>query len=102
MIFAELQYEQSYPEVHGALVALLDRHFSNVRSGLQGDSWAWVLEDGQKVAVDTFTSMRHQVKSAVASSLVSQVLAVLARQYQLKILDPPELEAHEAPEHPRV
>ena len=100
MIFAELQYDQSYYEVHEPLVALLGRHFPNVESGLQGDSYAWVLDNGQKVAVDTFTSMHHQVKSPKPSSLVNQVLAVLARQYQLRILDPPEFEAHEGPEHP--
>jgi len=99
MIFAELQYEQSYYEVHEPLVALLGRHFSNVESGLQGDSYAWVLDNGQKVAVDTFTSMHHQVKSPKPSPLVNQVLAVLARQYQLRILDPPVFEAHEGAEN---
>jgi len=92
-------YEQSYYEVHEPLVALLGRHFSNVESGLQGDSYAWVLDNGQKVAVDTFTSMHHQVKSPKPSPLVNQVLAVLARQYQLRILDPPVFEAHEGAEN---
>ena len=97
MIFAELEYDQSYYDVHEPLVALLGRHFPNVESGLQGDSYAWVLDDGQKVAVDTFTSMHHQVKSLKPSPLVNQVLAVLAGRYQLRIFDPPEFEAHEEP-----
>lgn len=95
MIFAELQYDQSYAEVHEPLVALLVRHFPDVRAGLQGDSWVWIVEAGQKVAVDTFTSMQHQVKSPGPSFLVDEVLTVLARQYQLRILHPPGLEAHE-------
>lgn len=98
MIFAELEYDQSYYDVHESLVMLLSRHFPNIESGLQGDSYAWVLDDGQKVAVDTFTSMHHQVKSLKPSPLVNQVLAVLARQYQLRIFDPPEFEAHDGPE----
>jgi hypothetical protein len=99
MIFAELQYGQSYSEVHESLVALLGHHFPNVRSGLQTDSWVWVLDNGHKVAVDTFTSMHHQVKSTGPSSLVNQVLAVLESKYQLLLLDPPEFEAHEGPDH---
>jgi hypothetical protein len=46
MIFAELEYDQSYYDVHEPLVALLGRHFSNIESGLQGDSYVWVLHDG--------------------------------------------------------
>jgi hypothetical protein len=99
MIFAELQHDQSYYEVHESLVALLSHHFPSIESGLQGDSYVWVLSNDQKVAVDTFTSMHHEVKSSKPSPLANQVLAVLARQYQLRIIDPPESETHEEPEH---
>jgi hypothetical protein len=95
MIFADLQYHQPYSDVHDPLVALLRHHFQNVESGLQGDSWVWVLNDSHKVAIDTFTSMQHQVKSSEPSVLVNQVLGVLAHHYQLRVLDPPELEGHE-------
>lgn len=98
MIFAELQYDQPYSEVHEPLVALLGRHFPKVRAGLQSDSWVWVLDNDQKVTIDTFTSRHHQVKSTERSSLVNQVIAVLAPQYRLRLLDPPEFEAHEWPE----
>ena len=104
MIFAELQYEQSYAAAHAPLVALLRRHFPNVEAGLQGDSWVWVLDLGQRphrVAVDTFTSARHQVKSTTPSALVDRVLSVLALEYEVSVFEPPIPEAHdEAPTRP--
>ena len=56
MIFAELQYDQPYSDAHSSLVTLLGRHFKNLESGLQGDSWIWILDNGLKVSVDTFSS----------------------------------------------
>lgn len=50
MIFAELQYDQPYSDAHSSLVTLLGRHFKNLESGLQGDSWIWILDNGLKVA----------------------------------------------------
>ena len=95
MIFAELQYDQPYADAHSSLVALLGQHFQNLESGLQGYSWIWILADGHKVSVDTFTSMHHQVKAAQPSWLLDHVLAILANQYKLRGLDPPALEGHE-------
>ena len=95
MIFAELQYDQPYSDAHSSLVALLGQHFQSLESGLQGDSWIWILADGLKVSVDTFTSMHHQVKASQRSWLLDQVLAILANQYNLRMVDPPALEGHE-------
>ena len=95
MIFAELQYDQPYSDAHSSLVALLGQHFQNLESGLQGYSWIWILADGHKVSVDTFTSMHHQVKAAQPSWLLDHVLAILANQYKLRVVDPPALEGHE-------
>lgn len=74
---------------------LLRRHFSRVESGQQADSWFWILDGGEKVAVDTFTSMKHQVKSASPGAHVDAVLDVLRGSYALQPCDPPELEGHE-------
>jgi len=63
MVFAELQYDQHYSELHSSLVELIESNFENIEHGLQGDSWIWILEKGEKVAIDTFSSMKHQVKS---------------------------------------
>ena len=95
MIFAELQYHQHYSDAHSPLVTLLAQHFQNLESGLQGDSWVWILDNGLKVSVDTFTSMHHQVKASQPSWLLDQVLAVLAEQYKLRLMDPPVPEGHE-------
>ena len=95
MIFAELQYDQSYSDEHAQLVALLCRHFQSVESGLQGDSWVWIVDNDQKVSVDTFTSMRHEIKSSQPCRLLDQVLAVLAGQYTLQLMAPATFEGLE-------
>ena len=50
MIFAELQYDLPYSDAHSSLATLLGQHFQNLESGLQGDSWIWILDNGLKVA----------------------------------------------------
>ena len=96
MIFAELQYEQHYSDVHVELVRLLQSAFPNLQHGLQGDSWIWIFEGEEKVAVDTFSSMKHQVKSEhLDSGLVEQVIRALSEKYQLTEFDDPEPEGHE-------
>jgi hypothetical protein len=95
MIFAELEYPQHYSEFHATLEACLRARFSQVQSGLQGDSWIWVLDGGEKVAIDTFTSMKHQVKSARAGAHVQQVIDALLARFAVKVHDQPEPEAHE-------
>jgi hypothetical protein len=95
MIFAELQYPQQYSEVHAELQACLASGFSRVEDGLQSDSWVWVREGKERVTVDTFTSMQHQVKAAQPSPLVQQVLEVLERRFRLQRFDPPLPEDHE-------
>ena len=95
MIFAELKYPQHYSEVHTELHTCLAAVFPRVEHGLQGDSWVWVWEGDERVAVDTFTCMRHQVKAPKATPLLLRVLEVLARRYRLQRFDPPLLEGHE-------
>src|SRR5947209_7469563 len=95
MVFAEMVYQKHYSDFHAELVAFVGRTFSNVQSGLQGDSWVWILDGGEKVAIDTFTSMKHQIKSPKAGVHVQSVIEALRRQFQLKVYEQPELEAHE-------
>lgn len=95
MIFAQLQYESSYSEVHAELLAFLRTHFPNTQSGLQGDSWIWIFEGEEKVEVDTFSAMKHQIKSAKAGPLVQNVIAALMLKYTLDVYEKPELEGHE-------
>lgn len=95
MIFAELQYAEHYSDMHDELVAFVAQHFPRVRSGHQGDSWIWILDGADKVAIDTFTSMQHQVKSASSGPHVQDVIDALRSKYRLKVYDPPDPEGHE-------
>lgn len=95
MIFAELDYEEHYHAMHDGLVVHLGAIFSRVQSGHQGDSWIWILDGGERVAIDTFTSMRHRVKSAKPGPHVQRVIEALLPRYVLRVYDTPEYEAHE-------
>jgi hypothetical protein len=75
MIFAEMEYPQDYWDIHDELVRHVQAHFSQVESGHQSDSWIWITSGDEKVAIDTFTAMKHQVKSARPGPLVQDVLA---------------------------
>jgi len=95
MIFAELEYQEHYAELHTELVAFVSTNFSRVKAGLQGDSWVLILDGEEKVEIDTFTSMKHQIKSPKPGSHVQKVVDLLLQKYKLKMFKPPELEDHE-------
>ena len=96
MIFAELKYERDYSDLHFELVEYLQSKFPDIEHGLQGDSWVWIFAGDEKVAVDTFSSMKHQVKSEQWNGgLVRQVIATLSERYKLTEFDEPEFEPHE-------
>lgn len=95
MIFAELQYPHHYSDVHDELLAFLRRYFLQVDAGHQGDSWIWILDGGEQVAIDTFTSMKHQVKSVKPGPHVQKVIGILQSEYSVRIYQKPELEGHE-------
>ena len=82
--------------MHRELVKFIERRFSSVESGHQGDSWIWVLGENDKVQIDTFTAMNHQIKSPYRDSeLVHEVIRELKSNYSVSIYPEPELEAHE-------
>lgn len=95
MIFAEIDYPSDYADFHPELLAFVGQHFSRIESGLQGDSWIWIMDGGEKVALDTFTAMKHQVKSRKAGPHVEQVIETLRRRYAVKVYAEPVLEGHE-------
>lgn len=95
MIFAELECDDEYSMVHDGLAGHIKEHFASVRAGIQGDSWIWILDGGEKVAIDTFTAMKHQVKSATNGAHVQKVIEVLKLKYKLKVFEVPEPEPHE-------
>ncbi len=95
MIFAEMDYQEHYSVLHPELVAFVQKNFSLMQSGLQGDSWIWIMDGEEKVAIDTFTSMKHQIKASTSGSHVNKVIDTLARQYKVKVYEKPEREGHE-------
>jgi len=96
MVFAEMQYEQDYSEMHFELVEYLKTKYPKIEYGLQGDSWIWIFDGDDKVAIDTFYSMKHQIKSESSEScLVRQVIRMLSLRYKLTEYDDPEPEPHE-------
>ena len=97
MIHAELRYKKHYSELHDELVEQVQRHFPDLESGLQGNSWISICVNRETVTVDTFTSMKHQIKAANPNlRLVKQVIEIMAERFALTIFDNPGLEPHES------
>lgn len=95
MIFAEMEYPENYQDFHARLNEHLAAHFPRFQSGIQGDSWFWIGDGEQKVAIDTFSSMKHQVKAAKPGPHVQAVIEALRLKFRLKIYAEPVLEGHE-------
>lgn len=95
MIFADIEYQSDYRSFHKELDAFMRANFSQVKSGIQSDSWIWIFDGEVKVAIDTFSSMKHQIKSDMPGRHVQQVIEILRSKYTTKIYQTPELEAHE-------
>jgi hypothetical protein len=95
MIFAELEYPGHYADIHHELLAFVRARFAEVESGLQGDSWIWITEGGEKVALDTFSSMKHQVKSPTPGRHVENVITAIKAKYAIRRYEEPEWEAHD-------
>ncbi|MBE7646776.1 hypothetical protein J2Q11_13825 [Tenacibaculum finnmarkense genomovar finnmarkense] len=96
MIFAEINYKGKYEDFHSPILNYIQENFERVNSGIQDDSWIWIYEGKEKVAIDTFSSMSHQVKADTKeNSLVRKVIKILSREFNLFIYPQPELEQHE-------
>lgn len=89
MVFAQIHYPQDYPDVHADMVALIQSQFPHVESGLQCGSWIWVMDGDGKVAIDTFTAMKHQVKLYNSGPLVQRVIDALQVKYDVQVFDKP-------------
>ena len=68
---------------------MIRSQFSDVEAGLQGDSWIWIFDGDDKVEIDTFSSMKHQIKSCTAGSHVQQVIDALRAKYDVQVFNPP-------------
>ncbi|WP_126452479.1 hypothetical protein [Sulfuriflexus mobilis] len=96
MIYAEIENNDSYYDFYPELLAYIKKCFQDVESGLQGDAWIWIKCNNEKVALDTFTSMRFQIKTDIKNgALVKEVIDTLKKRYSVHVFDEPEPEAHE-------
>ncbi len=93
MIFAELEYPGRYEDFYDELLAFVRTKFAEVESGLQGDSYIWIMDGEEKVALDTFSSMKHQVKSPKPGRHLEIAINAIKGKYIIKIFGEPELEA---------
>lgn len=88
MVFAEIRYPQDYREAHSEILAVIRSEFTEVEAGLQGDSWIWIADGDEKVAVDTFSSLKHQIKSRSSGQLVQRVIGALSNRFDVHLIDP--------------
>lgn len=83
---------ESYDDFYHELLAYIKSNFKNVELGLQGDAYIWIKNNNEKVALDTFTSMRFEIKCDVKNgTLVQEVIDSLKTQYPVSIYPEPEL-----------
>ena len=96
MIFAEILHEEKYEDFYYVLKAYVQQFFPNTKSGLHGDGWIEISEKNEVVSIDTFSSMKFQVKTSTPESkLVQKVIEIVSQKYKVKIYDTPEIEPHE-------
>ncbi len=95
VIFAALDYPEAYEDKHEEFVKFATARFAFVDSGLQSDSWIWIHLGREKVAIDTFSGMKHLIKSARAGPHVDAVIEAFRSSYTIHVYPTPELEPHE-------
>jgi hypothetical protein len=83
--FAVIEHSQSYHEFYDELLDYVKRHFSQVESGIQGDAWIWITQEEKKVAVDTFSAMQFEIKSADNNALLQSVIDTIRAKYPVRI-----------------
>lgn len=87
--YAIIEHEDSYDVFYDELLSYLRNNFSNVKSGLQGDAWIWIEQDDQKVALDTFYSMKFEIKSHTKDDLLLSVIDCVRKRYNVSLLETP-------------
>ena len=96
MIYARFSHSIPYGDFHDELLEFVKSKFTHVESGHQGDSWIWIFNESERVEIDTFYSMVHEIKTSHAEAkLVKLVIQALSEKYELQILSNPEAEPHE-------
>lgn len=96
MVFAELRYPGHYSDQHDAIVECLINIFTELQHGHQGDSWIWIGEGEDKVSIDTFYSMTHQIRASTRDTpLLAPVLDQLQLSFDIEIYREPQPDPYE-------
>jgi len=96
MIYGEIISDESYYDLFSSLLKYVEDLYPSVESGIQGDAYIWIKSEEEKVYLDTFTSMRFQIKSnKVGGTLLEDVISKLELSYKVYLYQVPEREGHE-------
>lgn len=90
MIFAEIIYDEHYSIFHDKLLTFIKENFNNIDYGHQGDSWFWIFDYGEIVSIDTFSSMKHQIKSEKEGSHINKVIDILKNKFNIELYEKPD------------
>jgi len=91
VIHGEIVTDESYYNIYPSLLELLTKNFTVIESGIQGDAYICVKYEDELVMLDTFSSMKFQIKSNMTGGrLLEQVITVLENYYTVCIYDIPE------------
>lgn len=91
-VFAVIEHSQSYYAFYNELLDYIKTHFSDVKSGVQGDVYIWIRQGEEKVSVDTFSAMQFEIKSDKKSALLQAVIDTIQKKYPVRLCDIPEIQ----------
>ena len=96
MIYGEIISDKNYYDFYPELLELIQRNFENVEAGVQGDAYIWIMNENEKIALDTFTSMRFQIKSnRYGGTLLESVIQLLESKLSVYMYEKPEIEVND-------
>ncbi|MBL8092372.1 MAG: hypothetical protein JNJ43_18710 [Anaerolineales bacterium] len=86
VIFAELNRDK-----FDSILKSLQKHFSNMQFGRQGDDWIWIHFSDEKIEIDSFYSMNLELKGKRKQyATAKEILSKIEKDYVLEVFDPPK------------
>lgn len=86
VIFAELNRDK-----FDSILKSLQKHFSDIQFGRQGDDWIWIHFSGEKIEIDSFYSMNLELKGKRKQyAIAKEILSKIEKDCLLQVFDPPK------------
>lgn len=86
VIFAELNRDK-----FDAILKSLQKHFSDIQFGRQGNDWIWIHFSDEKIEIDSFYSMNLELKGKRKQyAMAKEILTKLDKDCILEVFDPPK------------